>query len=144
MAEVRISVEFEGLDRVKEAVRRIQDAIEPPSLPESLGAGADVFVESMRAMAPRRTGRLASSIDKHRDGDGWTITGNTVYNNIQNKGGVNIPRNGPFMHFQIDGRWIMAREVHIPATHYVQRAFDAGVGPAAEAAKAEINRKIEG
>lgn len=146
MAEIRIEATFEGLQDVKDAVNRIASALEPDSLTESVGDGAAVFVETMRTAAPMKTGRLRDSIDKYLVGESaYVITGNTVYNNIQNQGGTNHPQNGPYMWLPADGQFARATtSVTIPATHYVERAFLEGIAPATEAVSESIARKIEG
>lgn len=141
MAEIRIEADWEGLGDVQDMLKRVEHVLEPPGLTEVLGLGADAFVESMKATAPVKTGALRDSIDKHVDGEGWLITGNTVYNNIQNSGGDNY--GNPLMVFQIEGRTIFAPHVHIPGTHYVELGFEAGREPAVAATEEAVQAAIE-
>jgi hypothetical protein len=143
MAEIRIDVRFEGLDSVTEALDRVQAAIEPPALTESLGVGADVFVDSAFEAAPKLTGALAASMHKEADGDGWVISpGDIPYANIQNIGGDNY--GNPLMRFMGRDGWIQTDHVHVPGSHYMDDAFALGVGPAAEAVEQAIDKVIEG
>lgn len=141
MAEIRIEAEWDGLGDVQDMLKRVEYVLEPPGLTEVLSPGADAFVQSMKDAAPVKTGRLRDSIDKHDDGEGWMITGNTVYNNIQNSGGDNY--GNPLMVFQIDARTIFAHHVHVPATHYVAVGFEAGRGPAVAATEEAVSAAIE-
>jgi hypothetical protein len=143
MAEIRISVNFEGLDSVQSDLDRIVRAIEPPSLTESLGVGADVFVTSAFDAAPKETGRLAASMHKEPDGEGWAISpGDVPYANIQNVGGDNY--GNPLMTFMGRDGWISTTHVHLVGSHYMDDAFALGHDMAAEAVAQEINKNIEG
>lgn len=143
MAEIRISVNFEGLDSVQSDLDRIVRAIEPPSLTESLGVGADVFVVSAFDAAPKETGRLAASMHKEPDGEGWAISpGDVPYANIQNVGGDNY--GNPLMKFMGRDGWISTTHVHLVGSHYMDDAFALGHDMAAEAVAQEINKNIEG
>lgn len=143
MAELRIDVVFEGLDSVKDDLDRVQRAIEPPQLTASLGIGADVFVQSAFDAAPKLTGRLASSMHKEPDGDGWVISpGDVPYANIQNVGGDNY--GNPLMTFLGRDGWISLTHVHIVGSHYMSDAFDFGQDMAAEAVEQAIDAVIEG
>lgn len=145
MAEIRISVNFEGLDSVQSDLDRIVRAIEPPSLTESLGVGADVFVVSAFDAAPKETGRLAASMHKEPDGEGWAISpGDVPYANIQNVGGE-IPRSGEAdMRFMGRDGWVHLTHVTLVGSHYMDDAFALGHDMAAEAVAQEINKNIEG
>ncbi len=143
MAEVRIDVNFEGLDSVKADLDRIQAAIEPPGITAALGLGADVFVDSAFEAAPKETGALAASMHKEPDGDGWAISpGDIVYANIQNVGGDNY--GNPLMKFMGRDGWITTDHVHVPGSHYMDDAFALGQDLAAEAVEQAIEREIEG
>lgn len=143
MAEIRIEADWEGLGDVQDMLKRVEHVLEPPGLTEVLGVGADVFVDTAAETAPKRSGDLARSMHKDNDGDGWLIAPNTVYANIQNKGGDNYAVNGAPMVFQIDGKTIFTEHVHVPGSHYMQDAFELGRGPAAEAVAQAVDAAIE-
>lgn len=147
MVDVRLSFEWQGLEGVREDISRIQDALEPPSLTESLGVGADIFVEEARGFAPKLTGALAASIDKNREADGWgwivspfaNQQGEVfLYAATQETGQIH---EGNMKFLGRDG-WVSPAMVDIPGTGYMQKAFAAGEAPAAEAIKEEIKTKM--
>jgi len=116
----------------------------------ALVAGALVLQNGMKVRAPRRTRTLARSIHigGHKDEapdytDSGAATGqqvpgperakgrvkiyvgtNVVYAAIQEFGGTITPRRAPFLRFQIDGEWVSAKSVRIPAHPYVRPTFD--------------------
>lgn len=148
MAEVRLDFHWDGLDGVKERIDRIRDAISPPSITESLGIGADIFVDEARGFAPKLTGALSESIGKTRDGEGmgWLVSpfannaGDVyLYAATQEFGGHH--EGNPWMTWEGPTGPVWKREVDIPGTEYMQRAFDAGVDPATEAITTDITAK---
>lgn len=147
MVDVRISFEWRGLEGVREDIDHIKGALEPPSLTESLGVGADIFVDEARGFAPKLTGALAASIDKNRESDGWgwvispfaNQQGDVfLYAATQETGQVHT---GDMKFLGRDG-WVSPKMVTIPGTEYMKKAFEAGESPAAEAIKEEIKTKM--
>ena len=145
MPDINIDVTLDT-GEVDRLLDKAIDAVTPPSLTESLGDGADAFVDALRAAAPVRTGRLAASMDKTPDGDDAWLVGpdqNIPYARIQNSGGdiyPHLPRQ--FLRFVIDGKVIFARHVYIPGTHYMETGFELGRGPAIENVLAGVDRKL--
>lgn len=116
----------------------------------ALIAGGLILQNGMKVRAPRRTRTLARSIHigGHEDqAPDYTDAGekagpqvpgperskgkvkiyigtNVVYAAIQEFGGTITPRRAPFLRFQIDGEWISARSVRIPAHPYMRPTFD--------------------
>lgn len=143
MAEVRINANvdaFRAHEKLDQAIR----ALEPPSLTESMGAGADILVDAMKSTVPVDSGKLQSVITKQQMGaTGWEIGpldgsyAETPYANIQDEGGTNFGR--PYMVLPGGAH---VHEVTIPGTHYVIRAFDIGKGEAVQVVKAEVLAKI--
>ena len=153
MVSVDISVEFDGLDRVKDDLERVQGAIEPPKLTESLGLGADIYVSAARSFAPKgETLALAASIGKVQIGPAeWEVSPFVnfpervyLYAATQETGQVHHPVYADFMTFQGRAGWVRARSVDIPGTHYMELARGAAEEPAAQRIKEDINRNIEG
>lgn len=127
-------------------LERAKAALEPPSLTESMGKGADVFVEYMKASVPKDTGRLESVIDKRLgDQNSWVIgpvlgsREETPYANIQNEGGTNVGN-----YYMILPSGARFHTVTIPGTQYVQKALDAGREEAIEAVKEAVLSHIRG
>jgi hypothetical protein len=147
MVDVRITFEWQGLEGVRQDIDRIQGALEPPSLTDSLGIGADIFVEEARGFAPRLTGALAESIDKNRETDGWGWVVSPfanqqgevyLYAATQETGQIHT---GNMRFLGRDG-WVSPQMVDIPGTGYMQKAFASGETSAAEAIKEEIKIKM--
>lgn len=144
MAEVRISANVDAFQAHEKLDRAIR-ALEPPSLTESMGAGADIFVDEMKARVPVDTGKLQSVITKEQNvgAVGWEIGpldgsyAETPYANIQDEGGTNYGK--PYMILPGGYRY---HEVTIPGTHYVMEAFNLAKEEAIEVVKAEVLAKI--
>jgi hypothetical protein len=149
VTEVHVTVEINGVDGVTEAVGRIRDAIQPPSLTDSLGKGADVFVAAGQESAPSKTGALRESIEKQPDGDeAWTIGPNMegdthLYAKVQEEGGVHTPQSASSLVFVDDGKVWFVKSVTIPGTGYMEKAFEEGVSEAAQVVKDAITGHIE-
>lgn len=145
MADIRIDIRYDGLDRVKESVDRVLDAIQPPSLTESVAKGADEFVKTTQAAAPIRSGKLRASIDKTETGPTSFDIGphGLVYAAMQNYGGdVHSTRPGGYMKIDDARGPTFLKDARIPGTHYMDKGFAAGVEPAVEAVKAAVAEKI--
>jgi hypothetical protein len=145
VAEVRIDVTIDD-GAIERTLARVRDALEPPSLTQSVGEGADEFVDAARAAAPVRSGRLRESIDKTLIGSvSWSVGPDLglPYARIQEHGGHIYPRFAQALRFEIAGQVIFAKHVYIPGTHYMERGFDTGLAPAIAAVEAAVDRKIE-
>jgi phage gpG-like protein len=80
----------------------------------------------------RRSGHLADniraeSVTGRQFGDDASITfgvdlGTVPYARIHELGGTIKPKSGGYLHFQINGRWIQARQVKIPKRPYLEPA----------------------
>lgn len=78
-----------------------------------------------------RTGHLRRSIKSviERTRKGFvrgSVFSNVVYSRIHETGGVITPR-GPFLQFQIGGRYVRPRQVTIPQRQYMSKPILAGV-----------------
>jgi phage gpG-like protein len=85
--------------------------------------GAEAVGVHGRALAPRRTGRLASSIVVTRVGDRALVGPTVVYGRIRELGGEILPRNHAHLKFIYHGKLIFAKRVMQGGTHYMQRAL---------------------
>jgi hypothetical protein len=144
MAEIRIDVKIEGLGEVERVLDRAERALTPPELTDSLGAGADAFVKSLRSAAPERSGRLVGSIDKTQSGPtAWRVGPDVVYDRIQDQGGTIRPHN-KFLKFTDGGGDVFLRSLRITGQHYMDAGFEQGIDAAVEAVAEDIFRKITG
>jgi len=77
----------------------------------------------------RRTGRLSRSIQASFIQDKQSITGrvgtNLVYARIHEFGGDIYPKRAKALRFEIDGRWIFSKHVHMPERPYLRPALKA-------------------
>lgn len=141
MAEVQITVN--GKQELDRLLERIKQALSPQGLDESTKKGADVFVEVLKDVAPKETGRLAGSVDAVKKGDAdYSIGPDVVYDRIQDLGGT--IHGNPFLVWEGEEGLIFARHVTIPAQHYMLRAFEEGKDPAAAAVIEDVISKIRG
>lgn len=85
------------------------------------------FSESADQRGPRRVPQPERSKGRIKIYIGTDL----VYAAIQEFGGEITPRRAPFLRFQVDGEWVMARRVRIPAQPYVRPTFEAD-GPEAQ------------
>jgi hypothetical protein len=158
VAGVRITWEWDGLESVKDKIQKIESALQPPGLTETMGQGADVFVSAAKQTAPTRSGALRSSIGKveaEGDGAGWETgpqagteneRGTDVmrYAKVQ-EDGMTINAKKDFMTFLgYDEAWHRKASVTIPPQKYMARAFAEGKDGAVAAVKQELDKKIEG
>lgn len=146
MAEIRIDVEVDKT-AVDAAVRRVAETLEPPVLTDAVADGADVFVDAVKDTAPVRSGALRDSVDKSQSGPAEFLIGPDTdvipYAVIQNYGGDIYPVRAKALRFEIDGKVIFAQHVHLPGSHYMERAFEEGREPALRAVIAAIDRHID-
>jgi hypothetical protein len=140
MAEVRIDVNIEGLRDAENEIDRVERALEPPSITESMGTGADILVSSIKQFVPVESGALQGTIDK-REVSPFEYSigpkGSLRYANIQNEGGTNVGH--PFMILP-GGRPV--REITIRGSEYMTKGFEAGKEEAVAAVKAAVEAKI--
>lgn len=139
MPDVVITGHIEGLGAAEAEVDRVKAALLPPLITESMGLGADIFADFAREFAPKLTGRLAGSIDKHEtSATSFAIHPgvDVIYAGVQEDGGIH--HGNPLMVFELDGRVVRARTVVIPGTHYMAQAFEAGREPAIETVKQSV------
>lgn len=144
MVTVKLTVRQKGLASVLRAVKRVEDALQPPSITESVGDGADVFVEGARARAPRRSGRLASSIDKTPDTPtSWIIGSDLIYAGVQEFGATIRPATSPTLVYQgTNGITYFDKVVRIPSQPYMRPTFDLDQAEAVAAVKSDIVKNI--
>lgn len=138
MATVDIDVKVNGKDSVEGVLDRVINALEPAQLGESVGKGADVFVETVRAAAPKKTGRLSGSVDKREAGDATFHVGphGQSYFPVQESGAFISP--GHLMGPLPAPYPTYIRSARVPAKNFMQAGFAAGV----ESAKTAIEESI--
>lgn len=138
MATVDIDVKVSGKDSVEGVLDRVINALEPGQLGESVGKGADVFVGTVRAAAPHKTGRLSGSVDKREAGNATFHVGphGMSYFPVQESGAFISP--GHLMGPLPAPYPTYIRSANIPAKHFVQAGFAAGVETATDVIKESI------
>ena len=97
-------------------------------------AGGEAIRSEASQRAPYLSGTLRRSIHTVVVRKGMradcTIGTNLVYAAIQEFGGVISAKRARMLAFQIDGEWVFAKQVTIPAHPYLRPAFDYKVGEA--------------
>lgn len=74
------------------------------------------------------TGNLFRSIIVKIKNTSLEVGSSLVYARIHNKGGVIRAKNAPYLHFQVNGRWVKVKQVVIPKRRYLywrKEALDA-------------------
>lgn len=144
MAQVNVDVTVDK-GAVTAMLDRAVRALTPPTIGEVAGHGADELVTAAKLSAPRRSGALARSIDKHQTGDASFEVGpdeSIPYARIQEFGGDIVPRTAKALRFEVGGHVIFAQHVRIPGQHYMRNAADVGAEAAVEAVRAALDRAI--
>lgn len=145
------TVKVKGINELSKKLKALGMNVER-SVEQATVAGGLILQNGMKQRAPRLTRTLSRSI--HIGGhegqapdftDGGDKRGRNrvppperskgrvkiyigtdlVYAAIQEYGGDITPRRAPFLRFQIDGEWVMARRVRIHAQPYVRPTFEA-------------------
>ncbi len=143
MANVKIRITQKGLAGVLRAVKRVEDALQPPSITESVGKGADVFVEGAQARAPKEDGQLSRSISKRPDdGYSWIVAPDTIYAGVQEFGATIRPKRADSLAIPGAGGPVFVKEVTIPASPYMGPTFQQDQSLAVRAVKDAIDREI--
>lgn len=92
------------------------------------------------------TGALANSIDvvSKQDGSGAVavVAPHRVYARIHEFGGTIFPRRAKFLTFRVDGHFVRARKVTIPARPYLKPAVTEHEGAIISAMQNEINKEL--
>jgi HK97 gp10 family phage protein len=124
------SVQITGLDEFIKELTRLKEAAASEKMLDGLEAGARVIQAHMQNNVREKlnkhpTGFLANSIAVKREGKFILVgTFGVVYAAIQEFGGVIAARAKPFLTFQIDGKWIRKKVVHITARPWARPAVD--------------------
>lgn len=144
MGDIKIKVKIKGKEQVKKALEKAEKALEPESLGDSLGKGADVFVEAVKKTAPKKTGALAGSVDKEKQGQtAWKVSPDKVYALIQDQGGT--IHGNPWLVFPgSGGETVFARQVTIKGQGYMEKAFREGEQKAVDAVAEDLFKKMFG
>lgn len=75
----------------------------------------------------KKTGTLSGSIDREEylmgDSAVGRVGSNLKYARIHEIGGIIHATNTPYLKFLVDGRWIMAEQVKVPAQPYIWPSF---------------------
>ena len=79
-----------------------------------------------------RTGALKNSISSDAKQESsnvfvGTLRSGTPYGAIHEYGGIIKPKNGPYLKFQIKGKWKTVRQVVMPARPYLRPELELGV-----------------
>jgi phage gpG-like protein len=76
----------------------------------------------------RRSSHLANSItvETIENRQAVSIGTNIIYGRIHEFGGVIRPVNFDYLHFKVNGNWVMTKEVNMPARPYLQPSLNEG------------------
>lgn len=121
-----MNVEIVGLDKLRKMFPKdvVNARLKQTMQAITLYIASYVKSEKLSGQVLRiRTNRLKSSIAGTANAVGDIISGkigtNVVYARIHELGGTIVPKNGPFLKFNIGGRWIFASKVTMPKRPYL-------------------------
>lgn len=138
---MEIEFRWDGVGNVRNFLKRVKKALEPPAITKALGDGADVYVRGAKQRAPKGTGRLSGSIHKQLEDEySWEVSPSDdlipIYAEPQEFGA----KGNPWMRFQIGGQWVQVRSIR--PHPYMQPTFDQDTEAAFEAFKESFLRNI--
>lgn len=143
MATARVDIDLDGLPRIQEVVDRAVASVEPPNITEAVVEAAGVFRDGARRRAPRRSGRLAASIEVERLGThSAAARTDLVYAQIHEFGGTIRPVNGRYLKFNGSGGPKFLRALRIQPSPYWLPTYEQDSPRAVEAAGEVIDRHI--
>lgn len=158
-------VEVRGVKNLSKKLKKLGAAVDGEKLEMAAVAGGLILQNGMKQRAPRLTSTLRRSIHiggheneapdfsssaegrgpqrvskpERKKGRVKIFVGtDLVYAAIQEYGGEIRPKKAAFLRFQVDGEWVMARRVRIPAQPYVRPTFEAD----APEAKREVGEAL--
>lgn len=143
MATVRVDVDVVGVAEALALVERAVASVQPPVVTDAVKAAAEVFRDGARRRAPRRSGRLADSIETRTTGPSTAVTStDLVYAQIHEFGGTIRPKRAKVLAFDPGGGVVFARRVRITAQPYWLPTFDQDTPAAVDAAGDVIDDHI--
>lgn len=119
-----------GLAEFTRDLGKLSAAARSNTILDALEAGGWVIASYAQENARNKLnkhplGNLTNSITVKREGK--TILAGVfgvIYAKIHEFGGIITPKKGPYLAFQIDGKWIFTKKVTIPARPYLRPAVD--------------------
>lgn len=119
MALVRVDVDVDGLTETLALLADTEAALRPPRVTDAALAAARVFRDGARRRAPRRSGRLARSIEAHPVGGGSAVARtDLVYAQITEFGGGRGPVHARVLAFDPGGGVVFRPHTRTPAQPY--------------------------
>lgn len=125
---------IEGMDEFIRDLGKLSAAARSEKALDALEAGGHVIATYAQDNARNKlnqhpTGNLTNSIGVRREGK--TILAGVfgvVYAKAQEFGAIITPKKGPYLVFQIDGKWIFTKKVHLKPKPYLRPAVDNHMG----------------
>ena len=110
-----MTINISGADALLKNLKKYPAQVTKAVKTTILRASLDVQTKAQE-LAPRKTGDLARSIAVAYEDGGMTarIGTNKIYGRIQEYGGVILPKNGKYLTFKSNGKWVKAKKVRIP------------------------------
>lgn len=124
------STKIKGLDKFLGDLSRLSAAARQDTVMSALEAGGYVIMAYAQEYARNKLnkhplGFLTNSIGVRREGKTIQVgVFGVIYAKIHEFGGVITPKTKKRLAFQIDGKWVFARKVTIPARPYLRPAVD--------------------
>lgn len=142
MIRLRLSLPTPGDNALRRLERRLP-AVLRDSLEQSLECSLEVARQTLGSrVRPGGSGQLAASLSSRASGQGLSLEGELYselsYAGIQEYGGLIQAQRANYLRFQVEGRWVLARRVLVPARPYLTPGAEA----AAQALEGHLARAL--
>lgn len=140
-------VRIKGTEQLVAKLRQLAQVTNGASTEAALRAGAAPIEARAKELAPYKSGSLRRSIHTEVEvsgAKGKAFVGTDLeYAAVQEFGATISAKTGPYLIFQVGGRWVRVPSVEIPAHPYLRPAFDQKKGEAVDEIKAALKSMID-
>lgn len=142
MIRLRLEAPLPGDHALARLERRLPAALRR-ALQQALEEGLEAARQALGQRArPGASGRLAASLAGRLRGGGLCLEGELYsdlpYAGVQEYGGLIQAQRAKYLRFQVEGRWVLARRVLVPARPFLAPGAEA----AASALEAHLTRAL--
>lgn len=142
MIRLRLEAPLPGDHALARLERRLPAALRR-ALEQALEEGLEAARQALAGRArPGASGRLAASLSERVSGGGLCLEGELYsdlpYAGVQEYGGLIQAQRAKYLRFQVEGRWVLARRVLVPARPFLAP----GAQAAADALEGHLTRAL--
>ena len=144
------NVTLHGFDEFARDMKKLSGAMQQSKAMSALEAGGYVIMSHAQEYARNKlnkhpTGFLTNSIGVKRLGN-LILVGvfGVVYAKAHEFGTTIFPKKGPFLAFQVDGKWVFTKKVVLPARPFLRPAVDNNLSSIREAIVDALRGLLQG